>query len=83
MGELLDLGMTDDPAALKTILSEINNTNQDIRRGAVEAVKQFGSTNAIPQLEEALSSTGTAADKQDLQEAIEFLKLPSFLAKRN
>jgi hypothetical protein len=83
VGELSDLGMTDDPEALKTILSEIKNTDTDIRKAAIEAAKQFGSADALPKLEEALSTAETTSDKQDLQDAIEFLKLPSFLAKRN
>ena len=74
--------MTDDPEALKTIVSEINNSEGEIRKAAIEATKQFGSTNAIPKLEEALSKADSG-DKHDLREAIEFLKLPSFLAKRN
>jgi hypothetical protein len=82
VGELMDLGMTDDPEALKTLLSEINNPEGEIRKAAIEALKQFGSADAIPKLEEALSSADTA-DKQEIREAIEFLKLPSFLAKRN
>jgi len=83
VGELMDLGMSDDPESLKTILSEVNNADADIRKAAVEAVKQFGSTNAIPKLEEMLSSTDPTVDKQDIQEAIAFLKLPSALAKHN
>jgi len=83
VGELMDLGMTDDPEALKTILSELNNSDSDIRRAAVEAAKQFGSADAIPKLEEALSSAESPDDKQELREAIEFLKLPSFLAKKS
>jgi hypothetical protein len=82
VGELTDLAMTDDPEALKTILSEINNPEGEIRKAAIEASKQFGSADAIPKLEEALASAD-GADKQDIKEAIEFLKLPSFLAKRN
>jgi hypothetical protein len=82
VGELMDLAMTDDPESLKTILSEVSNPEGEIRKAAIEATKQFGSTNAIPKLEDALASADPA-DKQDLREAIDFLKLPSFLAKRN
>jgi hypothetical protein len=81
VGELMDLGMTDDPEALKTLLTEIHNSDPEIRKAAVEATKQFGSADAIPKLEEAIATAETAEDKQDLKEAIEFLKLPSILAK--
>jgi hypothetical protein len=82
VAEIMDLGMSDDPESLKTILSEMNNPEGEIRKAAIEATKQFGSADAIPKLEAALSSADTG-DKQDIQEAIEFLKLPSFVAKRN
>ncbi len=83
VGELMDLGMSDDPQALKTILSELKNSEPEIRKAAIEASKQFGSTDAIPALQEAMSNQDLAEDRQDLREAIEFLKLPSFLAKKN
>lgn len=83
VGELYDLGMSDSPEALKTILSEVTNPEGEIRKAAIEAAKQFGSTNAIPSLEDAISTSESLEDRQDLREAIEFLKLPSFLAKRN
>jgi hypothetical protein len=83
VGELMDLGMSDDAQALKTILSEVTNPEAEIRKAAIEASKQFGSTNAIPALQEAIANTDSIEDKQDLREAIEFLKLPSFLAKQN
>ena len=83
VGELYDLGMSDDAKALTTIESEFTNPEPDIRKAAVEAAKQFGSTNAIPFLEQAMSKTESLEDKQDLRDAIEFLKLPSFLARRN
>src|ERR1041385_3321778 len=48
VGELMDLGMSDDPSSLKTILSEVNNAEPEIRKAAIEAAKQFGSADAIP-----------------------------------
>ena len=83
VGELMDLGMSDDPRALKTILSELANPEAEIRQAAIEATKQFGSTDAIPALQSAMTNGVSADDRQDLKDAIEFLKLPSFVAKKN
>src|ERR1051325_4278405 len=41
--ELMDLAMTDDPASLDTILSELTNRDPDIRKAALQASIQFGS----------------------------------------
>lgn len=83
VGELMELAMNDDSASLNTILSELNNNDSDIRKAAIEAVKQFGSLEAIPKLEEAVARSTDGTEKKALEEAIEFLKLPSLTAKRN
>jgi len=77
IGELLDLAMNDDPASLESILSELNNPDPEIRKGAVEAAVQFGSRDAIPRLAEARVRTDDPEEKSALAKAIEFLKLPS------
>jgi len=83
VGELMDLAMNDDSASLNTILSELNNSDLDIRKAAIEAVKQFGSLDAIPKLEEAVGRSTEGTDKKALEEAIEFLKLPPLTARKN
>jgi hypothetical protein len=77
VAELMDLAMNDDAESLHTILTELNNPDAEIRSAAIEAAKQFGSLDAIPRLTEAISQTSDTADKAALQQAIEFLKLPS------
>jgi len=76
-GELLEMAMTDDPASLNTILSELTNRDPEIRKAAVEATLQFGSRDAIPKLTEVASQTDDPKEKAEIVEAIEFLKLPS------
>jgi len=83
VGELMDLAMNDDSASLNSILSELNNNDADIRKGAIEAVKQFGSMDAVPKLEEAAARSTNGTEKKELEEAIEFLKLPPLTARRN
>jgi|SRR4051812_4786214 hypothetical protein len=81
VSELMDLAMNDDADSLNAIVAELNNADPDIRKGALEAVKQFGSLDAIPRLEEAAARADSAADKRSIEEAIDFLKLPSLTAR--
>ena len=68
--------MSDDPAALKSIVAELNNGDPEIRRAAVEATIQYGDSNAIPWLEAAAQWAQTADEKTEINDAIDFLKLP-------
>jgi HEAT repeat protein len=74
--ELLQMGMSDDPAALKTILSELNNQDPEIRKTALAAAVDFGSLDAIPALKNQLAWTDDLQEKMDITKAIEFLQLP-------
>jgi hypothetical protein len=70
--------MNDDPASLSNILADLTNPEKEIRKAAIEAAKQFGSTNAIPTLK-AVAANMTDTDEQiDLLDAANFLSLPSF-----
>jgi HEAT repeat protein len=86
VAELQDLGMEDDSQSLNTILSELSNRDPRIRRAAVDASVQFGSRDAIPNLEDAAAQTDDPHDKAAILDAIEFLKLPTIsevLSQRN
>lgn len=74
--ELIQMGMSDDPAALKTLLSELNNQDPEIRKTALNAVIDFGSKDAIPTLENQLAWTDDLHEKMEIERAIEFLQLP-------
>lgn len=76
--QLMELAMTDDPASLETILSELTNRDPEIRKAALEAAIQFGSRDAIPKLADAASQTDDPNEKAAIADAIEFLKLPSW-----
>jgi hypothetical protein len=74
---LQQLSMDDQSSSLQTILGELTNRDPEIRKAAREATVQFASRDAIPQLLEAAAQTEDPAEKQELIEAAEFLKLPS------
>jgi hypothetical protein len=74
--ELTELGMNNDPASLKTILSELENPEPDIRQAALSATIQFGSQDAIPVLQNEMAYATDPQEKVDIKKAIEFLQLP-------
>src|SRR5208337_364212 len=43
--------MNDDPASLSNILADLTSPEKEVRQAAIDAVQQFGSSNAIPVLE--------------------------------
>jgi hypothetical protein len=76
--ELAQLGTSDDPADLKTILAELNNKEPEIRGAALSATVQFGSKDAIPALQNEMSWTEDPQEKVDIMNAIKYLQLPAF-----
>lgn len=76
--ELTQLGSSDDPEDLKTILTELNNKDPQIRSAALSATVQFGSRDAIPALQNEMSWTEDPEEKVNIQNAIKYLNLPSF-----
>jgi hypothetical protein len=74
---LQEWSMNDDPASLSNILADLTNSEKEIRDAAIEAAKQFGSTNAIPTLKAVAANTTDTEEQIDLLEAADFLSLPS------
>jgi|SRR5215831_8477358 len=72
--ELMELAMSDDPASLKSILLDLNNSEAEIRDAAVIAAVQFKSADAIPALQDAYSRTDEPEEKVSIHKAIEFLE---------
>jgi hypothetical protein len=72
--ELMDLAMSDDPASLNSILSELNNPDAEIRDAAVIAAVQFKSADAIPALQEAYLRADDPEEKLSIRKAVEFLE---------
>ena len=72
---LHQLSMNDDPASLSSILADLTNPEKEIRNTAIEATKEFGSSNAIPALK------ATAMNTADTEEQIALLEAANFLAQ--
>jgi hypothetical protein len=73
---LQEWSMSDDPASLSNILADLTNPEKEIRDAAIEATKQFGSSNAIPALKAAAANTTDTEEQIALLEAANFLSLP-------
>ncbi len=81
----MDLSWNDDKESLDLILAEFSNPDPEIRADALQATLNFASQDAIPRLERVALATDSAEERQKLQDAAEYLKLPSItevLAKR-
>jgi len=76
ISRLQDWSESYDTASLSNILADLTNPEKEIRDAAIEAAKQFGSTNAIPALKAAVDNTDDTQEKIDLLEAADFLSLP-------
>jgi HEAT repeat protein len=76
--ELNQLAASDDPANLQAILSELGNPDPAIRKAALRATVDFGSTDAIPALSNAMAAADDPQEKVDILKAINFLQLPRF-----
>jgi HEAT repeat protein len=69
--------MNDDPESLSNILADLTNSEKEVRKAAIEAAEQFGSTNAIPVLKNLAANDEDPEEKAALLEAANFLSLPS------
>jgi hypothetical protein len=76
--ELYQLGVSQDPASLPTILTELHNPDPDIRSTALTATMDFGSKDAIPALKNEMSWTEDLQEKIEILKAINFLQLPPY-----
>jgi hypothetical protein len=73
---LQEWSMSNDPASLSNILADLTSPEKEVRDAAIEAAKQFGSTNAIPTLKATADNTSDLQEKIALLEAADFLSLP-------
>ena len=80
--DLETLGRKRDADSVNRILTELSNPEKEIRKAAVEALVQSGDRSVIPRLQELAANTEDLAEKTELNETIDFLKLPSLTEKR-
>ena len=66
-----------DEKVVALLVARVTHTEPKVREAAIAALVQLNDTNAIPGLEQALGLTQDSRDKASLEQAIEYLKLPS------
>jgi hypothetical protein len=74
---LASWAMTDDPQSLSNILGDLTSLEPEIRKAAIEAAKQFESTNAIPALKAAAANAENPQEAMAMLQAAEWLALPN------
>lgn len=72
---LQDLSRNDDPQSLSDILADLTNSEKEVREAAIEATKQFGSSNAIPALKAAAFNSTDTQEQMAMLDAANFLSL--------
>lgn len=75
--KLDELESNDDADSLHAILADLTNSDKEIRDAAVESTIQFGSRDAIPVLQDLATRTQDPDEKKALQDAADFLALPT------
>ena len=75
--ELLDLARDGSPAAYQQILGELKNPDRAIRKAALDALEQANDRSFVPQMQQIADQTDDPDDKQAIQDAIDFINLPS------
>jgi hypothetical protein len=79
IAELDRLSWFNDPESMLTILSEMRSSLPEIRAAALSSIKAFSSRDSIPYLEAITAETRDPKQKEDLSEAIEYLRLPTLV----
>jgi len=75
--ELMDLAREDSPAAIQQIMAELKNPDRAIRKAALDALEQANDRSVVPQMQQIADQTDDPDDKQAIQDAIDFINLPS------
>lgn len=74
--KLEDWQGNDDRASYFSIVNDLTHPEKDVRFAAMEALKQFGDSNAIPVLKDLAAKTDDLDEAKALLETAKFLSLP-------
>lgn len=76
---LEDLAWEDDPESMGIILAELRSPLPEIRSAALQAIRDFGSRDAIPYLRAIARDSADLQEEKNLNELIEYLEIPTLL----
>ena len=75
--QLGELSRQKDSASVEAILLDIRSPDKEIREAALDALMQSGNRDTIPRLADLAQQTDDPEQKRAIEEAAEFLKLPT------
>jgi hypothetical protein len=81
--ELNGLAMQNSPEAHQQIVDELKNPDKEIRKAALEALKQANDRSVVPQMQQLAGQTDDPGEKQAILDAIDFINLPSLTEHLN
>lgn len=62
---------------IAAILAKLSHPEVEVRRAALDALRQLDDTNAVPGLEKAVENTQDLREKVAILDAIDYIKMPS------
>jgi hypothetical protein len=68
---------TNNPTIIQALLDKVVQSDDQVRKAALEAIKEIDDTNAIPGLQKAADGIQDARTKVAVLDVIDYLKLPS------
>ena len=77
LAQLREDSMSDNPADLTNLLAGLTSPENEIREAAIQALEQFGDTNAIPALQATAANATDPKEQAELLAAANFIALPS------
>jgi hypothetical protein len=68
---------TNNPFIITALLDKMSNSELEVRKAALEALKELNDTNAIPGLEKIVAATTEPREKVAVMDVVDYLNLPS------
>jgi|GEM_PF-1039568 len=66
-----------NPRIISSLLDKLSNPEAEVRKAALESLKQLNDTNAVPGLEKVAESIKDPREKVAVLDTIEYIKMPS------
>lgn len=77
ISDLFDAGSDGAPDKVEKVYTALGHSDPEVREAAVDVIVQYVGRDGIPRLRAAMAATDSLDEKKNIQEAIEFIELPS------
>jgi hypothetical protein len=75
--EFMSLAALNDPKGHQKIVDALYDSDRAIRKAALDALEQANDRSVIPDMQKVADQTDDPDDKQAIEDAIDFIQLPS------